>query len=298
MAISFEFPPIFALNQQDNRNTIQQLLLPGAIESVNIKPYSDDPQKGYIITTIDNHPDQILITTVKSKLPDKFTKVIWIKSYEVLNNNAVSAASSHAKWVKHPLFAKKPKEPINFKQQANNILKSWQNSFKYLEENPIKKSKGLRPPQIGAVHAIHAHWAITDRIATIVMPTGTGKTETMLSLYVSKRCEKLLVVVPTDALRTQIGNKFLTLGILKEIKVLDRKSEYPIVGFLRHRPQNIKTVDSIFEKCNVIVTTMSIVGQCSEIVQKRISYHCPYLFIDEAHHIAAKTWKRFLEKFK
>ena len=47
------------------------------------------------------------------------------------------------------------------------------------------------------------------------MPTGTGKTETMLSILVSMNCEKLLVIVPTDALRTQLAEKFLTLGVLK-----------------------------------------------------------------------------------
>ena len=47
------------------------------------------------------------------------------------------------------------------------------------------------------------------------MPTGTGKTETMLALLVSERFERLLVIVPTDALRTQIFGKFVSLGVLK-----------------------------------------------------------------------------------
>jgi reverse gyrase len=43
------------------------------------------------------------------------------------------------------------------------------------------------------------------------MPTGTGKTETMLSILVSQECRKVMVVVPTDALRSQLYLKFLTL---------------------------------------------------------------------------------------
>ena len=74
---------------------------------------------------------------------------------------------------------------------------------------------GLRPPQIGAVHAVHAHWSVAETPATMVMPTGTGKTETMLSILVSACCPRVLVIVPTDALRTQIAEKFLTLGVLK-----------------------------------------------------------------------------------
>jgi superfamily II DNA or RNA helicase len=46
------------------------------------------------------------------------------------------------------------------------------------------------------------------------MPTGTGKPETMLSVLDSSPSRKVLVVVPTDALRTQLADKFLTLGVL------------------------------------------------------------------------------------
>ena len=179
------------------------------------------------------------------------------------------------------------------------VLDSWQGAFSYKSEDWDSKIKGLRPPQIGAVHATHAHWTVSDKPAIIVMPTGTGKTETMLSILVSKQCEKLLVVVPTDALRTQIANKFLTLGILKEkdFGIISNQGLYPIVGILRQKPKNCDDVDAFFEKCNVIVTTMQIAGLCDTDIQERMAYHCPYLFIDEAHHSPAKTWKKLKQKF-
>ena len=42
---------------------------------------------------------------------------------------------------------------------------------------------------------------------------------------------------------------------------------------------------------------MNIAGQCLEKIQEHFSYHCPYLFVDEAHHIAATTWKQFKDRF-
>ena len=45
------------------------------------------------------------------------------------------------------------------------------------KKTPAQNRKGLRLPQIGAIHAIHAHWSVSHEPATIVMPTGTGKTE-------------------------------------------------------------------------------------------------------------------------
>ena len=76
----------------------------------------------------------------------------------------------------------------------------------------------LRTPQIGALHAISAHFAVGTEFdaATIVLPTGTGKTETMLATQVYRRLPRTLVLVPSDTLRTQISGKFATLGVLPE----------------------------------------------------------------------------------
>jgi hypothetical protein len=132
------------------------------------------------------------------------------------------------------------------------------------------------------------------------MPTGTGKTETMLALLVSARCHKLFVVVPTDALRSQLASKFLSLGILKAPggTLLKNEAMWPIVCALEHIPKDIEDVDAVLEAGQVIVTTSSIAGQCSRAVQERIAQKCPYLFIDEAHHAEAPTWRTFKSRFK
>lgn len=188
---------------------------------------------------------------------------------------------------------------VDLAQEARAVLQSWTGAFSYVQEDPSTNVKGLRKPQIGAIHAVHAHWSVSDQPATIVMPTGTGKTEVMLSILVSVRCPKLMVVVPTDALRTQIAEKFLTLGILKDsdCKVLANSAKNPVVAVLKHIPRTLDEVDSVFEPCNVIVTTSSIAGQCKVGIQKRMAQHCSYLFIDEAHHAEAPTWRAFKQQF-
>ena len=69
--------------------------------------------------------------------------------------------------------------------------------------------RGLRRPQIGALHAALAHATRSTEPATIVMPTGTGKTETMLALNALQRFQRLLVVVPQMrcASRSQASSK-------------------------------------------------------------------------------------------
>ncbi len=188
--------------------------------------------------------------------------------------------------------------PINFQEEVGATIRSWWQAFYYKEEEAEYNIEGLRSPQIGAIHAIHAHWAVSNEIATVVMPTGTGKTETMLSVLVTKRCTRLLVIVPTDALRTQIAEKFTTLGVLKKIGVVSDNALYPIVGTLRHIPKTVQEVNDFFAKCQVVISTMAIMSQTEPDIQDQIVRYSPYLFIDEAHHIAAPTWANFVEKFQ
>lgn len=115
-----------------------------------------------------------------------------------------------SKWLAHPAVG----GPDAGTARARE---TWLNGFRYVGEDEAGEGRiGLRRPQLGALHAIHAHWSTSNDVATVVMPTGTGKTETMLATLVSARCKRVLVLVPTDALRTQIAQKFFTMGILKD----------------------------------------------------------------------------------
>lgn len=58
---------------------------------------------------------------------------------------------------------------------------------------------------------------------TIVMPTGTGKTDTMLAAFCHSP-RRTLVIVPSDALREQIGRKFAALGVLPSVGAVVRRS--------------------------------------------------------------------------
>ena len=297
MNMKIQLPAIFAIDKRWNKNLIQQLIQPASELEAVIEYYQENRVKGYVLTSTNGSKEQILAIYNQASPPEEFNKVLQIKSDDLIENDGEFIDLSDREWIKHPKLSKVPKRRFDYNKRQKEVLDSWQGAFSYKLEDRENKIKGLRPPQIGAVHATHAHWTVDDQTATIVMPTGTGKTETMLSILVSKRCEKLLVVVPTNALRTQIADKFLTLGILKDFGILSAKGLYPIVGTLKHKPKNCDDVDTFFEKCNVIVTTMNIAGQCSSEVQKRMVHHCPFLFIDEAHHIGAKTWQSLKEKF-
>lgn len=184
-------------------------------------------------------------------------------------------------------------------RRSASVTASWLDKFT-LQEERVKGTQtlpGLRRPQVGALHAVLAHWTVTHRPATIVMPTGTGKTETMLAVYVATRIPRLMVVVPNSELRDQIARKFLTLGILQSHGCLDHAASLPIVAALRHIPKTTAEVDEVFRRANVVVTTMQIAGQTPPELQARMAEHITHLFIDEAHHIPARTWTSFRNQF-
>lgn len=156
---------------------------------------------------------------------------------------------------------------------------------------------GLRPPQLGALHAVLAHRSMEDPAPiTIVMPTGTGKTETMLAAYAHSPC-RTLVVVPSDALRTQTARKFATLGVLPTVGSVVGEFKCPSVLVLSSAPETSEEVDSLVAGANVIVATAQALSVCSETVRDRLVETCSRLFVDEAHHVAAPTWRRLVDKF-
>ncbi len=295
--MEIQIPPLYSVNLRESGDHTQQLRAPSLSGPGRLSLYEKKRKKGYVIRLDDQPELRHLILSGSAAAPDSFDSVLrFIGKHEFPNIEAVPGAPK--RWERHPLLSEWITKQDEIIQRARTAVDSWQDAFTYSAEDPEKGLPGLRKPQIGAVHAVHAHWAVTDEPATIVMPTGTGKTETMLSILVSSRCQRLLVVVPTDALRTQIAEKFMTLGILKRFGILLEDAHYPVVGLLRHKPKTPDAVDAFFERCNVIVTTMSIAGQCSAEVQARMALQSPYLFIDEAHHTPAVTWIRFLDQFK
>jgi len=192
-------------------------------------------------------------------------------------------------WFKHP----KLKDYTSV-----NVIESWDRCFNFIEENKEKNLNGLRLPQIASIHSILSHLKISDKLGTVVMPTGTGKTETMLSTLVANQCTKLLVTVPSDSLREQLFEKFYTLGLLKQFSIINDTALYPIVGIIKTKFKTIEELENFFSHCNIIITTVDIVAGSSSIEQKKISELCSHYFIDEAHHVKASSWDRFRKQFK
>ncbi len=182
----------------------------------------------------------------------------------------------------------------------DKVLQSWVNRFEFRTEDEANGLPGLRVPQIGALHAISAHFAVGKEFeaATVVLPTGTGKTETMLAAQVYRRLSRTLVLVPSDQLRTQIASKFTTLGVLPGAGVVPYEVARPRVAIIFGGLKSVSEAQTLVHDANVIVTLPNTLQASDPAAAQHLIDACSDLIVDEAHHITAKTWIAVRERFK
>ena len=178
----------------------------------------------------------------------------------------------------------------NIQLDSEQIAKSWEGQFSFRKETDT--TSGLRSPQIGALHALMAHVECNEERAIVVMPTGTGKTETMLAFLIANVCHKVFVIVPSDALRNQTYKKFKTLGLLPKLGLVPSDINLPIVTKVMHNLKDDEWKQTI-DSSNVIVTTMSLAASISYKIRQYIRESVSFAFIDEAHHSKAETWNDY-----
>lgn len=191
-----------------SKNIIKQLLASKRSIPLNVL------QENRFYLLVEDNGNKICLTTKEEYIPEEIEYALFtnmLPSKKRFKEGKIVIKG----WAKHPLLKE---------YSSNEIIQSWKNDFLYKEED--KSESGLRQPQIAALHMIMGHLKLPLDAATVVMPTGTGKTETMLSTLIANRCEKLLVTMPSDSLRNQIAEKFFNLGLLKQFGIGGEKSLY------------------------------------------------------------------------
>lgn len=285
------FPRIFAIEESVLGNPVRQVHRMEEEVEGELPRFRDGRLDGFVFQR--NGAEETMVIERRGRgLPDRPRL---LHSAVRPQNDFVDL--SGGEWLSHPELragARRPRAEV-----LAAVLESWSGAFAFVEEDPVHGTPGLRPPQSGAVHAVLAHWSTSSDIATVVMPTGTGKTDTMLSILIASRCDKVLVVVPTDALRSQLAEKFLTLGVLQQgaSPIVSQTALFPVVCTIEHIPSTVDQVDDLCDAAQVLITTSSVVGRCEPEVRERFAAHIPFLFVDEAHHAEAPTWAEFRRAF-
>ncbi len=270
------------------RNRVLQLVFGGASTKVQISP---SQLKGHDLITTELIPPFREILLRRKRMSRIVTKLPVVVAPSVDNPDNLPA-SFEIQWDSQG-------ELVSYADTPEKVLNAWINSFDFRTEDEEQDLPGLRTPQIGALHAISAHFAVgsTFEPATVVLPTGTGKTETMLATLVYRRLQRTLVLVPNDALRSQIAEKFVSLGVLPEAHVITRDLPKPRVAIITTGIKSTDELNSIIQHANVIVALPNVLEASAPEVVRRLADACSDLIVDEAHHITAKTWRGVREHF-
>lgn len=285
-------PPRVAINDKLAGNPVLRLEHAGRVEALGVAGYRRRGVEGWTLHR--DNGDEILVVSKKTTA-NPYGTVLLMPEAAVLPASEGEAVEGCAWTSPGPSGLGSITDLPAF---CSQIRESWADTFQFVEEERDESEvirPGLRPPQMGALYASLAHWRVTKGVGTVVMPTGTGKTETMLALLARERPERLLVIVPTAALRDQIADKFLGFGVLQRFGVVGEGATLPVVGKVEHRFDTADDADLFMRSCNVVIATMAVVGQCSDEVQSALATGCSHLFIDEAHHTPARTWNAFRE---
>lgn len=155
-------------------------------------------------------------------------------------------------------------------------------------------NNGFRPGQLGAMHAVLAHFSLQDDPAIVCLPTGYGKTSLMMALPLLLGPRRVLIVEPSSALRKQVHSHFSVLSTLRRIGALPEDAPLPAVHLHVGRPQSLEEW-LLLEQFDVVVSTP---GSSSP----RIAPDSPrdlfdLIIFDEAHHAPADSWVAYVDYY-
>ncbi|WP_427108186.1 DEAD/DEAH box helicase [Lysinibacillus xylanilyticus] len=178
------------------------------------------------------------------------------------------------------------------------IINSWKVS--YQERVSRNESEiGLRLPQFGALSAIRAHWATSNSPATLVLPTGTGKSETMFATIISERISSTLIIVPSNLLREQIFEGASHFGILPKLGMISDEVIYPTTFLYKSKVEDEDEITMIaaLEDANIIVSTPGMIKNMPSVIWDKLVEKVEVVIFDEAHHLGAPEWGTVKDRF-
>ena len=282
------FPEVPARRLKAGHNLILQNVFPGGKIDAHIEASA---HKGHltIVTGFSSPFDQLLLRMKGARKIESHVPTVTLS--EQLDPGALPDAIT-VEWDSLGKLA-------GFASTPEDVIANWKDKFRFTLENETTGTDGLRAPQFGALHAISAHFSVGKQFdpATVVLPTGTGKTETMLANLIYSQLSRVLAIVPSSALRLQIGRKFVSLGVLPTIGVIPTTIARPRVAFITTGIRSLDEAQTIIAESNVIVALPDSLKESSPAALAYIADKCSDLIVDEAHHITAATWSSIRDRF-
>lgn len=291
-SVSVTFPPVTMVRKDDYCEVVV-FALDAVLAQANLYVLAHRKNR---ITSIRLQHEDISVVVCLAKVFSSSGTPREIHAPSATISDQVLDLGNGAAWRNHPAL-----EGASDSSYARRACSSWRDSLSLRREvtndEGVVIEKGFRLPQVGALHAIAAHWSVKTSHAKVVLPTGTGKTDVMIAASLMKPAHRTLLLVPSDALRTQIANRFSHLGKLREIGVVPEAALNPAVGKLTKTPLSISDLATLRSSNVVVSTTQMLLGSSDDHLREFFSWFDLALF-DEAHHLPSASWTRLSKLFE
>lgn len=153
-----------------------------------------------------------------------------------------------------------------------------------------------RSPQLGALGAVAAHWSLGSNQPVLVsMPTGSGKTAVAVGAAFMAGAGRVLVVVPSTELRSQLAAVFQSQDVLRRIGALPANNA---------TGPDVRELTGLAASWSELLAHDVVVALPNSISPAKYSEEnqppadlFDLVIIDEAHHAPAPTWRAVIEAF-
>jgi superfamily II DNA or RNA helicase len=151
----------------------------------------------------------------------------------------------------------------------------------------------IRAAQLGALHAIGAHFTRFDEPAIVAVPTGVGKTVIGAAApYLLEPTGRVLYIVPSRLLRRQTARLLSSQQQLRDVGMLPGEGTNPTVLEVESIPA---TWDDLLAADVVVGLPQSLTPLVERVPPPRDLFGV--VIVDEAHHAPAPTWDALLTAF-
>lgn len=159
----------------------------------------------------------------------------------------------------------------------------------------IAPNSGLRRGQVGALHALAAHFIERQDPAIISLPTGYGKTAVLTAACFLLQARRVLIITPTGPLRNQACRAFRSLETLRKLTALPSELELPSpnVEIIEKRISSPEEWLAL-EQFDVVICTPHSASPEIEGVSPPPEGLFDLVLVDEGHHSPARTWAAFI----
>jgi hypothetical protein len=155
--LRLQVPRVLKVDEKTERSDpIQQISLDSLWIDGTLASFTREKLKGWLFQPLAGTPEILLVPTKAKNVPDTFAHVIACDG--ITNTEEVDV--SKGTWLRYPVAMQTANETPD--QRIQNTLNSWVNAFSYIQEDPSRNVMGLRTPQLGALHALHAHWSLRN----------------------------------------------------------------------------------------------------------------------------------------